>query len=607
MKWNYAIVFIILFASIMTMPAFAQKQKPSLANHYYASGEYEKAGSLYKSIYEERNGAFAYFRKYIDCLLALSEYDKAEKEIREELKSPNADVSLYISLGNLLERKGETKAAEEQYANTIKNLPQRQTGVINTAQALRELGKFDLAIRVYEEGEKILDREYAFAYYKANLYYRLGQKDKMIEEYLNYAQNVGNRTQSLKVNFQRVLDEEDYPELKKQLYAKIQEYPEMPIYTELLQWVFIQSKDYRKALRQAKAMYVKQDDQGNNIYRLGLTAQNDKDYSTALQAYEYLLENTPRNSRIHLDAKRNQLNSLIAQWIDDGSEDQAQLTTIDSIHQACLVDYGSNWQTATIMMDYAEFLVVQGDNLSRGIEILNEVLSFENRLQEKLLAECKLQLGDYYLMNSNIWDASLLYSQVDKAFKEQEVGEEARYRNARLSFFNGDFEWAQAQYDVLKSATSRLISNDAIDQSVFIMDNMGLDTTDVPLRLFANAELLSFQNKYEESFSKLDSIGQVFPDHSLLDDVAYVKAQLYKKQRKYEEAKSQYEYIIEKFPEEIRADNALFELAELEEKRFENLDQAKTLYEKLFLEYSDSSLAIESRKRYRILRGDDVQ
>jgi TolA-binding protein len=77
--------------------------------------------------------------------------------------------------------------------------------------------------------------------------------------------------------------------------------------------------------------------------------------------------------------------------------------------------------------------------------------------------------------------------------------------------------------------------------------------------------------------------------------------------KRYQLAKKMYEQVIEKYPEELRADNALFELAQLNEYVFGDKDTAKDLYEKLFLEYDNSTLAVEARKKYRLLNGDNVQ
>ena len=163
---------------------------------------------------------------------------------------------------------------------------------------------------------------------------------------------------------------------------------------------------------------------------------------------------------------------------------------------------------------------------------MSELISI-NGMNRNIQAEAKLQLGDFYLMTGEIWEATLLYSQVDKDFGEDILGHEARFRNAKLSYYNGDFDWAQAQFDVLKSSTSKLISNDALDLSVFILDNVGADSITAPLSLYSDAELLVFQNKYDEAIGKLDSITLLYPEHSLLDDIVYLRATRLVRKSKY--------------------------------------------------------------------------
>jgi TolA-binding protein len=209
-------------------------------------------------------------------------------------------------------------------------------------------------------------------------------------------------------------------------------------------------------------------------------------------------------------------------------------------------------------------------------------------------------------MQGEIWEATLLYSQVDKVFADDVLGHEARFRNAKLSYYNGDFKWAQSQFDVLKASTSKLIANDALDLSVFILDNLGLDTTDMALKLYAEADLLSFQNKFAEAYSKLDTLARLFPKHFLDDDILYAKAQINMKQKNFEVAAELFKKVVELFPEEIRADNSLFELAELHENQLNNIEKAKEYYERIFTEYSSSTFAVEARKRFRKLRGDNL-
>jgi TolA-binding protein len=160
---------------------------------------------------------------------------------------------------------------------------------------------------------------------------------------------------------------------------------------------------------------------------------------------------------------------------------------------------------------------------------------------------------------------------------------------------------------VLRASTSKLIANDALDLSVFIMDNLNLDTTSDAISLYAGAELLVLQNRFDDAFRKLDTLRRDFPEHSLQDDILYLEAQIFEKRRDYAKAAALYGEVAEKYPEDIRADNALYALAQLYELKMNDLEKAQSLYEKIFLDFSGSVFAVEARKRYRTLRGDKMQ
>ena len=335
-------------------------------------------------------------------------------------------------------------------------------------------------------------------------------------------------------------------------------------------------------------------------------ASNAGDYDAALLAYDYIVNEIGTSSTYYIDARKESLHTQRDKIVKGRKFTQEELVVLREGYAAFVDEMGSNGQTAQVLTEWAELEALYLDNVMGAIEILEKVtvLSSINRF---ILNNAKLDLGDYYLITGEIWEATLLYSQVDKEFREDYLGELARYKNAKLYYYNGDFEWSQAQFDILKSATSRLISNDAIDQSVFIMDNLGLDTTPVPLQMYARAELLSFQNKYEEAFAVLDSIILLFEGHQLQDDIWYLKAKTYSRQRNYDQAIEMYTAVYTNYPEDIRADNAIMELATLYDIYLGDKDKAMPLYEKLFTEYTGSTLAVDARKKFRILRGDLIQ
>ena len=598
--------FTILLALFLILLSFqASGQNSKLADQYYLEGEYQKAGDLYLKLHEtaKKNNNYIYFNKYIDCLLALREYAQAEKEILEQMKAQPDNYSMLVTLGNVQERTGEYEKAQASYRLAIERLPARLDAVTSLGNAFLSQAKYDEAIETYEKGEVLLGKDGTFSYQLADLYKRNGNTPKMIEQYLYNLQANPDRIENIQNMLQRSLKPEDYNELLSQLYVFIQDYPETDYFPEMIAWTFMQQKDYSKAMRQAKALDKRMAENGLRVYRLASIAANDKDYVTAIDGFEYILANQSPGSPYYLEAKRASLATKRKQITENYNYTTDQLRGLEAEYSTCIETYGIHAGTATIVSELAMLEALYIDDLPKAISYLEQIINLAG-INNYVQAYAKLDLGDYYLMSGEVWEATLLYSQVDKALVEELIGQDARFRNAKLSYYNGDFEWAQTQFDILKTSTSKLISNDALDLSIFIMDNLGLDSNTHALGEYAKAELLIFQNKLDESIEKLNILGNLYSEHGLNDDILYLKARLYEKKRDYKTAEAIYQEIIEKYPEEIRADNALYNQAQLYEHQLNDLEKAKACYEKLFLEYTDSTFAIEARKRYRELRGD---
>lgn len=597
----------ILSVIIMLFCTMSMKGQDSrLASRYYQSGEYEKAASIYKKLYEKSKGHYSYFNRYIESLLAYEAYDEAEQSIKAEIKKKPNNMELYVSYGNLYEKKFEPEKADKQFRKAISNLDANVVRINKLGNAFSLLAKYDLAIETFERGVELTKGKNNFATNLASLYQKKGDYPNMIKYYLEGISAHGKRIENLENTLQRALPDESFDELQTQLYARIQESPEQELYTELLQWTFIHRKQYDRALRQARAMDRKLEENGMRVFDIANIAENASDYTTAIKAYQYIIDEQGPNTSYYLDAKLGLLNVKRKEITKSYDYTTASLEGLETEYELFLQEFGKNTETATLIKQLAYLKAYYLDDVDGAIVLLEEVKGFGG-LKKYEIADTKIDLADLYLIKGDIWESSLLYSQVDKVYKEGRIGELARFKNAKLSYFNGDFEWAQEQFDILKSATTKLISNDAIDMSVFITDNMGLDTTDVPLKMYSESELLLFQNKYSEALNKLLEIDKTYPEHSLTDDILYSRAQIYKKQKDFDQAKAMYEKIIEKHVEEIRCDNALYELAQMYEGPLDNKEEAMKLYKRLFEEFSNSTLGTDARKKFRVLRGDEIQ
>jgi len=602
------ILLIILLA--FSYPLLAQGQPRNndskLAQQYFADGEFEKASVLYKRLFSKNNRNDYYLNRFMDCMLSLEKYSEAEKVIKKQLKKNPKQVQLYVTYGNIYERQYKDDEAVEQYEKAIKKMPADRFSITRLANAFINLTKYELAIQTYEKGANILKDQNIFAYNLGDLYRRKGDTEKMILNYLNSLAHNPNRLNSMKTLFQRYLSEDDFLELQTQLYSRIQDNDEVVAYPELLTWVFIQKKDYKNALRQVKALDRRLKENGGRIYRLAEIAANDKDYDAAIVAYNYIVREKGKMSSYYIESKRESLTCKRKKLVEGFDYTDQDLKTLEAEYQFFLNEFGKRKSTASIVAELADLEAFYLNDLDEAIFLLQEMIEYRG-LNRYILAKGKLSLADFYLMKGEVWESTLLYSQVDKEFKDDILGHEARFRNAKLSYYSGDYQWAQAQFDILKASTSKLIANDALDLSIFIMDNLGLDTIATPIMMYSNAELLVFQNRFEDAFIKLDSLQTMFPGHTLQDDMLYLEANILVKKREYQKAETIYQKIINEHLEEIRADNAMFELANLYENQLNNLEKAQALYERIFIDFSGSTFAVESRKRFRKLRGDTIQ
>lgn len=590
----------LLFATMLSA------QEARLAQQYFRDGEYEKASVLYEKLAEANPENPYYFDRYVDCLLSLEQYDECERAIKRQLRRQPDNIFLYVTYGKLFERQYKDNEAQEQFELAISKMPKERYTIVRLANSFMSLTKYDLAIAAYEKGAKLLKDDLIFAYNLGDLYRRKGDTPKMIESYLNSLDENPDRLDRIKTTMQRYLADEDYKELQKQLYTRLQSNENAIYYPEMLAWVFIQKQDYRNAFRQVRALDRRLKENGSRVFKLAEIAANAKDYDAAIEAYEYIVEQKGITSSYYIDAKREALRARKNKITEGFDYTEAELRELEKQYEGFLDEFGRSKLTASIVSELANFEALYLNDLDKAIALLTEMIEYPN-VDRYVQAYGKISLADYYLMKGDIWEATLLYSQVDKAFKEDILGHEARFRNAKLSYYAGDFQWAQAQFEVLKASTSKLIANDALDLSVFIMDNLGLDTTAQALTLYSQADLLVFQNRFDDAFQKMDTLLQEFPEHALEDDVLYLKAQIYSKKREYEKAAEIYQRIVDNYSDGIRADNSLFRLAGLYENQLNDLEKAMSLYETLFIDYSGSTFAVEARKRFRILRGDDIQ
>ena len=594
---------LICVCLLLPLIALGQKnQNAQLAHEFLKNGHYIKASELYSDLYNTHKST-NYYQGLIECYFSLNQIDEAEKLVKKHTKKDN-NASILVDFAHVYSLKNEEKKAKKKFNELFKLLESNPQFTISTANKLTKYNYLEEAIKAYEIALQDPSKS-SYRFKLARIYGQLNNLEMMYENYLEVVISNKAYLKNVKTMLSRTVSKDSENEnnllLKSILLKKVQQSNHQNI-SELLTWLFVQEKNFGAALDQEKAMDQKWDLNQKKVFELANICRKNKAFDIALQCYKYIIEIGPE-SRYFLDAQLSLLTVNKELLESDPTSSKEKWLQLENKYIESLNSIGKTSYTILLIRDLAALQAFKLHDIKKASTTIQEALNISSASPEDL-AECKLIFADILLLQNEIWDAILTYSQVDKAYKHDVLGHEAKFRRAKISYYQGDFNWAQAQLDVLKKSTSKLIANNAMELSLLIQDNLNLDTTTVTMEIFSRADLLIYQNELDEAYATLDSIVIDYQGHSLVDEALFRQYNIKLKKGKKEDASELLDQIINFFSFDILADDAKFAQAQLQENYFKNIDRASELYQDIISNHQDSFFLSESRKRYRTLRGE---
>ncbi len=612
-RWFFIVLlnvaFILQMSGQVTTPPKGKKTEArqkeqlqideQLASRYYREQDYEKARDLYAQLFE-KTGQISHFQQYIECLIILKDYDKAEQELKSFAKKHPTYYKANTDLIYIYTLQGKSDKAKKLFNDVMKDLPDNASTIRNLSYALQARGLYDMAMAILEKGNKLLEGKETFYMEQANLNLSMINYQEAFRYYFKEMEthpgqynNIRNRLQTLMfydVN-NSIADE-----LRIALLQQAQEKPDNLEFAQLLVWFALQQEDYDIALAQSQSIDRKTHDQDAQINNLAGICLNNKQFDVAKDGYNYILDKG-RSNPFYGQALIGLINADYLKLQAENRTDSRAYERLSKRIDEARDEVSTN--------DLSKLTLIQADIMAYHIGQTDEAIALLTNTIEKVnskqgQAELKLKLADIYLRQDEVWEATLLYSQVDKSLKEEPLGHEARFKNAQLRYFIGEYEWAQSQLKVLKAATSKLIANDAMTLSLVIKDNLEMDTTGTELNRLARADYRIYQQREDEAIALLDEIiangNEISVPHAL-----FRKGELAEKRKEFEPAEQLYLQIMEQYPYSYMADAALMNAALIEQNQLKNKELAKQHYEQLIDEYPTSIYTAQAKKNYRKL------
>ena len=580
-----------------------------LANEYLVKGDKKKAMDLYKDLSRSEANIPLIHNNYLNLMIDVGAFDEAHDYLKKILRKDPENMQYKLDVGLVYVRSGEVSKADRYYKEMSAQVRSNMqlAKMMSDYLAARSLSEY--SIMALNECRNYLGNPYLFCLELAMLYRIQGQQDKMVQEYLSYVTQSSANIQYVKNVMQALLTKpEELESLERLLYDKVQQSPDVEVYSDLLIWVTMQQKNFYASFIQARAYDKRYKREGEKSLEVARVALDNDDYDNASRIYRYVIREYPGTAN-HLLARLGLIRTREARVKQTFPVNADSVKALIEEYKEFISEYPSNPNSLEASRNQALLYANYLDKKDESIQILNGLIN-NPRATLYLRSKAKLDLGDIYLLKGEAWESTLLYSQVEKTQKENPVGYEAKLKNAKLSYYKGNFRLAQEHLDILKEATTREIANDAMDLSMRIKENIAFDSVGEALKQYALVELLLYQNKIDSALQKINQLKQgisdsvAFSNQTILDDVYWLEANIRMKRGEFPESLTLLQKIQDEYADDVLSDDAFFLQGEIYERQLNDKDKAMEIYRDFLTKYPGSVYAAEARKRFRTLRGD---
>ena len=571
------------------------------AERLFNEAKFDSAAQVYLRLFNDespKNPA-----TYLSLSRALYETQNFDRLglVAEKYRIDSEDPLGYIDQYWALVSKGKTKKADNLWKEIVAYCA--SSTEVNCSRIMKRLiryGAFHQAKHVFVQfAPAIQTAPQNLVEQYLELYFLEDSMHKALTLSMEYLQERPSQVEDFTRFFDRQKSKDGFYNLfKQELFTYTSQHPEVSFTLHVLIWLEQIHGNFGEAARFGLMLARRSSDFTPNLLTLAQDAFNNDALHQCLDLCDFVLTSDYISA---FGGKAAQLKlSTQKRLLEKGDNDAVDLNYLEK----ALLDLAKNNEASPsiqteAILEYCSIQIKYRQDINSTVAFLDSLIQ-SNSLKRKNLNRIKLLYGEALTMQGKPWKALIVYTQVDHDDGDGILGEEARFKKAELSYYEGEFEWAQAQLNILKGATSELIANNAIQLSVFITDNLGLDSNTDAMMGYAAIELLVAQHRLNEAITSLNAWEQVYDEHVLMDNALVMRAEIYEKQRNPEAAIRTYNRLLERFESSILCDNVHWALAELYQKREEH-ERVKEHCLAILTDFPDSRLVNSARALYRKL------
>ncbi len=605
---------IILFAASASL-IFCQINRDSanrflLAQSYAQSGDYEKAKNIFAELYNSNPTNPQYFQALNDVLLQMKEYDSSINLIQQKISNSPQDINLYGLLGSVYYLMGDEKKGSSIWDEGLSKADQNPVFYRVIANYATERRAFDKAIEVMEKGKKISKDPNMFSYDLANLYSLTMRFKESAEEYCSILSNNPNQLNAVEARIFSYIGKPGALGETIKVFEDCKADDNISYYY-LLARLYTEDKNYESARELYAEVDKRQGSQGAELFNFAQMLFYEQEYEIASSVFNEIIKRYPASpfisnaklgyAKTMEEVLSKKFTSQIAAWKPyykiKPLASEIVNEVVDAYEQVIkLFPHSEAANEASVRIGKLKF-----EKEAKPEEAKKYFQSVvENSPLSVFAADALTGLAEIAIIEGNLDEAENYLSKIiENSRTLPDKVNSARLKLADINFYNGEFNKAKKNLSEIINNLKDNNANDAIELSLLLNTTMN-DSAN--LLIFAEAELLAEQKKFEQAAEKYELVAQN-PKGFVLAHLAKIRAAEMKLALdEIETSVNLLSLITAENEKNIYADKALYLLGKIYQYGKNDVQKAIEVYESLLAKFPNSLYLDEARDEIIKLR-----
>ncbi|KAA3598707.1 MAG: hypothetical protein DWQ06_11115 [Calditrichaeota bacterium] len=587
------ILLLLLLAFIFTEVngQVSEKQKLVLARNYVRSKRFADAAKIYTDLQKNNPKNRIYYNGLKESLVALNDIEPLLEIVNSELaKNPN-DIFYNAELGDIFFKMERKDDAQKVWKNLILKQPKSQA-------IYRTVSNLQFGNRLYDEGIETLKfaREQIgvpdlFALNIASIYFTKLAYPDAIEEYILYISNSQNRFASVANQLLKIPSSE---QVLKKIDEGIKKTGENKVLLEIKSAFLFKEKRYAEVLEVYKILDSKSEEKGRLLLNFASDLFAESEFELTQNALQFALktvknQNTKAEILILLAQTKEKLGIY-----ENEKEGEKIITGAISDYEE-ITKFGNSWK------DEANFRLgnIYLNKYNQSEKALSYFLPILRNRRAKNFWDVLALTCECYILQGDLDRARQLYKSNIPLMPDKNRKQKLIFKLTELEFFASNIDSARV---FLNQGITMGLQNDYTNELISLGFVINVEDTK-SLSIFASASLQKFQKSYEKAEENFEKVIQSSKEEKLKEESFWQLGQMAFEQENYLEAIKIYSDLQTKLPESGFGPQSQFEIAKIYEENLNDKITAIKEYENFLINYSDSVLVFEVRKRIRALAG----